>query len=145
MTMSSQFADMPPSSNILDVAMFLLSSLATDPIFMPISLLVLELIFVYKGLPKNLEIGDTSVWVKPIFGGWNKSRILNLAENQQGWGGRGAGGRVKLIKLTPTILRLKEVLWRPNKLLLHGLLPHKICLRILFCWSFGCLFECNHP
>ena len=43
MTMTSQFSDMTSTSNFFDVALFLLPSLVTDPSFMSISSLVLEL------------------------------------------------------------------------------------------------------
>ena len=36
-------------------------------------------IFFYKGLTRNLEIGNTLVWVCPISGDWGKKGIPNLA------------------------------------------------------------------
>ena len=65
MAMMSQFANMMPLS-IFYASVFFLSSLVTVPSFLWISLLVLELwqIF-YKGLTRNLEIRNTSVWVLP--------------------------------------------------------------------------------
>ena len=49
-----------------DVLLFVLSRLVTGPSFMSISSLVLELtILFYKGLTRNLEIGNTPVWFLP--------------------------------------------------------------------------------
>ena len=49
--------------HIFNDFLFLLSSLVTSPSFMSIASLVLELtIFFYKGLNRNLEIGNTYVW-----------------------------------------------------------------------------------
>ena len=62
MIMTSQFNDMTSPSNVLKVGMFLLSSLATSPSFMSVSLLVLDLgQFVYKGLTRNSEIRNTLI------------------------------------------------------------------------------------
>ena len=36
-------------------------------------------IFVYKGLTRNPEIGNTAIWVCPISGDWDKLGIPNLA------------------------------------------------------------------
>ena len=66
MTMTSQFSDMTSTSNFFDVALFLLKSLVTSRSLMSISSLVLELwLFFYKGLTRNPEIGNTTVWVLP--------------------------------------------------------------------------------
>ena len=43
MIMTSQFANITSSSNFVDVVLFVLPSLVTDPSFMSISLLTLEL------------------------------------------------------------------------------------------------------
>ena len=53
----SKFDDMTSSSNFFDVAMFLLSSLVTGPSFMS----GVMAIFVYKGLTRNPEIGNTLI------------------------------------------------------------------------------------
>ena len=58
MTMTSKFSDMTSLSNFFDVALFVLFILVTDP-----SLRMT--IFFYKGLTRNPEIGNTSVWVLP--------------------------------------------------------------------------------
>ena len=52
--------------SFFDISMFLLSSLVTNPSFMSVLWLVLELwkvIFVYKGFTRNPEIGNISLWV----------------------------------------------------------------------------------
>ena len=63
-----------------DVVLFLLS-LVTGPNFMSISSLVLKLwqiSFIYKGLNKNTEIGNTPVWILPNIWrlGWVKNTKL---------------------------------------------------------------------
>ena len=60
MTMMSQLSK--NSSNLFDLAVFILSSLVTGPSFMSISWLELRQFFVYKGLTRNLEIVNTPVW-----------------------------------------------------------------------------------
>ena len=69
--------------NFFDVVVFLLSSLVTDPCFMPISLLVLELkhfLFI-TDLTRNLEIGIPQPECEfcLIFGDWSELGITNLA------------------------------------------------------------------
>ena len=65
MAITSQFADMAASSKFFDGLLFLLSSLVTGSGYMSISSLVLELtiIFFYKRLTRNPEIGNTLVSV----------------------------------------------------------------------------------
>ena len=60
--MTSQFADMTSSPIFFfDLVLFLLSSLANGPIFLPNSIAEsgVIIIFFYKGLTRNLEIGNT--------------------------------------------------------------------------------------
>ena len=67
----SQFADMTSSLSLLLLLLFFwlsvlfLSSLIIGPSFMSISWLVLELwqFFIYIGLTRNPEIGNTPVWI----------------------------------------------------------------------------------
>ena len=61
--MTSQFADMTSSSNSFDVPVFFSSSLVTGPSFHVNIITGSEVvtIFVYKGLTRNLEIGNASV------------------------------------------------------------------------------------
>ena len=69
MTMTSQFADMTSLSIFFDIVLFLLSTLVPGSGtsfmfhgtgFTGSGVLV---IFFYKGLARNLEIGNISVWV----------------------------------------------------------------------------------
>ena len=60
--MTPQSVDMTSSLDLFGVAVFLLSSLVTDPSFMSISILT---IFGYEGLARNLEIGNTPDSVFP--------------------------------------------------------------------------------
>ena len=60
MAMTSQFGDMASSSNIFDVAVFLLSSLVTGPSFMSILLMVLELQWtLYLEIARDREISSS--------------------------------------------------------------------------------------
>ena len=52
---------------------FFLSILVTGPSFMSISSLVLNFWLFYKGLIRNLEFGNTSVWVLPNI--WRLGRV----------------------------------------------------------------------
>ena len=54
-------------ANFFDVNVFFLSSLVIGPSFMSISLLVLEIwqFSFYKGLARNLEVGNIPVWAFP--------------------------------------------------------------------------------
>ena len=61
--MTSQFADMASSPIFLDATLFLLSSLVTGPNFITGSGVMT--IYLYKGLTRNPEIGNTPVWVLP--------------------------------------------------------------------------------
>ena len=81
MTTRSQFANAMSLSIFFDVVLFLLLSLVTGPNFMSISSLVLKLwqiSFIYKGLNKNTEIGNTPVWILPNIWrlGWVKNTKL---------------------------------------------------------------------
>ena len=81
--MTSQFADMKSSSDFFNVVVFFLSSLVTDPSFMSISLLVLELwkfpqIRYWPGIRKS-EILPPPSESLPISGDWDKLGIPNLA------------------------------------------------------------------
>ena len=68
-----------------DVVFFLLSNLVTGSSFMSISSLVLVLWqFFYKGLTRNPEIGNTSVWVLPSIGRLGKVRGTKLVTNAFG-------------------------------------------------------------
>ena len=58
---------------------FFLSSLVTGPSFMSISSLVLNFWLLYEGLIRNLEFGNTSVWVFPISGDWGELGIPKFA------------------------------------------------------------------
>ena len=76
--MTSQFSDMTSSPKIFNVALFLLSSLVTDPSFMSTSWLVLELwqlSFFIRDWPENPEIGKTPVWVLPNI--WRLKQVRN--------------------------------------------------------------------
>ena len=78
--MTPQFRDITSSSDLFDVAVFLLSILVTGPSSMSISLLVLELgHFFYKGLTRNLEIRNTPHFC-PLTEDWEKLGIPNLAQ-----------------------------------------------------------------
>ena len=55
--MTSQFADMTLLSNFFDVAVCFLSDLITGLSFM----LGVRTIFIFEGLTRNLEIGNTPV------------------------------------------------------------------------------------
>ena len=57
--MMSKFSDMMSSSSFFDVAFFHLSGLVTGPSFMTISLELKQ--YFFKGLTRNLEIGNTPV------------------------------------------------------------------------------------
>ena len=62
MIMTSQFSDMTSPTNFIDVVLFILTSLVTDPSFMSLSSLVLQLtISFYKGLTRNPKIGNALV------------------------------------------------------------------------------------
>ena len=81
MTVTSQFSDMTSTSNFFDAALFLLPSLVTDPSFMSISSLVLELwqssfIRDWPEIRKS-EIPPSEFC--PISGDWGKLWIPNLA------------------------------------------------------------------
>ena len=78
MTMKSQFREMTSSSFVLDVAVFLLSSLVTAPHFVSIKLLFLGLrqFFFRKDWPEIqiLEIpGNTPLWV--LLNIWRLGRV----------------------------------------------------------------------
>ena len=78
--MTPQFPDITSSSNLFDVAVFLLSILVTGPSSMSVSLLVLELgHFLYKGLTRTREIRNTPHFC-PLTEDWEKLGILNLAQ-----------------------------------------------------------------
>ena len=62
--MTSQVMDMTPSSHLFDSAVFLLSSLVTGPSYMSIATIpgsAVMTIFVYEGLTRNPEIGNTPI------------------------------------------------------------------------------------
>ena len=65
--MASQFFDMKSSSSCLDAVLFLLPKLVTGPSFMSIFSVALESYdnFLYKGLTRSLEIGNTPVYILP--------------------------------------------------------------------------------
>ena len=79
--MTSQFTNMTPSSNFLDVALFLYSSAVTCLGFMPISLLVLELWpFSFKRDWPEIRKSETPPSeFYPITRDWKKLGIQNLA------------------------------------------------------------------
>ena len=106
-----------------NAAVFLLSSLVTGP--MPISLLILEVTLIYKGLTRNPEIGNTPVWFLPNI--WrlvqvrdtkyvtnvSNELLLNAAKCQGYsfylfWVIKGNQAGVKLLPL-PTHIRVKGV------------------------------------
>ena len=66
-TMTSHFSDMTLSSNVLEVVLFLLSSLVTGPSFMSISSLVLELwqFYFIRDWPeiRKSKIPPTGFWL----------------------------------------------------------------------------------
>ena len=72
MTMTPQFVDMKSSLDLFGVAVFLLSSLVTDPSFISISILT---IFGYEGLTRNSEIGNTPDPVFPSM--WRLRKVRN--------------------------------------------------------------------
>ena len=105
MTMTSQLPNMTASSNFFEVVLFLLLSLVTGPSF--------------KGLTRNLEIGNTSVWVLPNI--WRLERVMDTkfsmnvsnrmllnAEKFQGY----SFYCFWVIKGKPTRLGLKRSLWK---------------------------------
>ena len=67
----------PSSPFFFDVAVFLLSILVTSPSLISISLTGSRVmtIFVYKGLTRNPEIGNTRIWVFPYI--WRLERVKN--------------------------------------------------------------------
>ena len=74
--------EMKSSSNFFDFVSFLLSSLVTDPSFMSISSLVLELwqfLFI-RDSPEIQKSEKTSSEFCPIPGDWDVWRIPNLAQ-----------------------------------------------------------------
>ena len=77
MTMTSQFSNMTSSSNVFDVALFLLSRLATGPSFMSISSLVLELsqFSFIRDWPEIRKSENTLVWVLPNI--WRLGRVMD--------------------------------------------------------------------
>ena len=90
-----------------ETVLFLLSSLVTGPNFMSIS----SLIFVYKGLTRNPEIGNTSVWVLPNI--WRLGRIRDtkfvsseVLLNAVHASGGGGGSEIKLVVSNTTIFVL---------------------------------------
>ena len=62
MSMTSQFASMTSSSNFFDVILFLLSSLVAGQSFTASGVTT---VYFYEGLTRNLEIGNTPLWVLP--------------------------------------------------------------------------------
>ena len=85
MTMTSQFSNMMSLSNVFDVVLFLLSSLATGPSFMSISSLGLELwqFTLIRDWPEiqkseipQYELSEFC----PISRDWGKLAIPNLAQ-----------------------------------------------------------------
>ena len=81
MKMTSQISDMTSSSNVFDVVLFLLSSLVTDPSFMSISPLVLELwqFSFIKDWPEIQKSKIPPSEICPISGDWPKLGIPNLS------------------------------------------------------------------
>ena len=81
-TMTSQFADMTPSSNFVAL---LLSTLVTGPSFMSTSWLVLEL-WLFSFMKNWLEIRKSKIPLSefcPVSGGWGELKIQNLARMPQ--------------------------------------------------------------
>ena len=70
--MTPQFVDMTSSLDLFGVAVFLLSSLVTDPSFISISILT---IFGYEGLTRNSEIGNPPDSVFPNM--WRLRKVRN--------------------------------------------------------------------
>ena len=66
MTMASQFSDMTSSSNFLDLVLFHVNIITGSGVMK---------IYFYKGLTRNPEIGNTSVWVFPNI--WRLERVRN--------------------------------------------------------------------
>ena len=81
MTITSQFANMTSSSNVFDVALFRLRSLATGPSFMTISLLVLELwqFCFIRDWPEIRKLETPQPELCPISGDCSKLEIPNFA------------------------------------------------------------------
>ena len=81
MTMTSQFSNKTSPSNFFDAVLFLLSSLVTDPSFMSISSLVLELwqISFIRDWPEIQKSEIPQSEFCPISGDWGKLWIPNLA------------------------------------------------------------------
>ena len=79
--MTSEFTDRTLSSDFFDVAMFFLSILVTDPSFMSISLLVLELwqFSFIRDWPKTRKSEIPPSDFYPIPGDWGKLEMLHLA------------------------------------------------------------------
>ena len=67
MIITLQFYDMTSSPIFFDIGLFILSSLVTGPNFIsiPVPGSGVMTIYICKGLTRNLEIGDTPVWVLP--------------------------------------------------------------------------------
>ena len=77
--MTLQFPEMTSSLNFFDVLVFLMSSLVTDPSFMPISWLELCHFSFMNDLPEIQKSEIPSPEFCLIFGEWGKSGIRNLA------------------------------------------------------------------
>ena len=79
--MMTQLAGIRLSSNVFDIVLFLLSSLGTDPSFMSISSLVLELLqFTFiRDWPEIRKSEIPPSEFCPISGDWGKLGIPNLA------------------------------------------------------------------
>ena len=77
--MTSQIAEMTPSSIFFDIVLFLLLSLLTGPSFMSMLWLVtgsgFMTFFFYKGSTKNLVIRNTPVWVLPNI--WRLGQVMD--------------------------------------------------------------------
>ena len=76
--MTSLLADLTSSSTFFDVVVFVLPSLTINSNFMLISLISYEVMtfFIYKGLTRISEIGNTNVWVSSNI--WRLGKAGNI-------------------------------------------------------------------
>ena len=136
--MTSQFSDMTSTSNFFDVVFFLLSFLVTDPSFMSILSLVLEL-WQFSFIRDWLEIRKSEIPTSeffPIPGDWGELWIRNLAPMsliECYWMLQNS----RVTAFTVFELLRENQLWRGVKLLP----PTQIRVKILLWLAFSFLFS----
>ena len=80
MTMTSQFSNLTSSSKFFDVALFILPLVKFSYLSkFYVNIITgsgIMIIFFYKGLTRNLEIGNTTIWVLPNI--WRLGRVRDI-------------------------------------------------------------------